>query len=32
MTGNGELALLYSDGSDTITGFDPNSQTVPITP
>jgi hypothetical protein len=32
MTGTGELALIYSDGTDTITGFDPNSQTVPITP
>jgi photosystem II stability/assembly factor-like uncharacterized protein len=32
MNGNGALALIYSDGNDTITGFDPNSQTVPITP
>jgi hypothetical protein len=28
----GELALLYTDGADTITGFDPNSQQVAITP
>jgi hypothetical protein len=32
MTGNGELALIYSDGNDNITGFDPNSIIVPITP
>jgi hypothetical protein len=30
--GNGALALLYSDGLDTVTGFDPSSQQVPITP
>jgi hypothetical protein len=31
--GNGELALIYSDGNDNIIGpFEPNSQTVPITP
>jgi hypothetical protein len=33
MTGNGALALIYSDGNnDNITGFDPNSIVVPITP
>jgi hypothetical protein len=32
MFGNGALALIYTDGNDTITGFDPNSRTVPITP
>jgi hypothetical protein len=32
LNGNGALALFYSDGSDTITGFDPGSQQVPITP
>jgi hypothetical protein len=32
MIGNGALALIYSDGNDSITGFDPNSQTVAITP
>jgi hypothetical protein len=32
LNGNGALALFYSDGSDTITGFDPNSQQVPIMP
>jgi hypothetical protein len=32
MTGAGALALIYTDGSDTISGFDPLSQTYPITP
>jgi hypothetical protein len=39
MNGNGELALIYSDGLDNFTlgppyppGFDPNSVVVPITP
>jgi hypothetical protein len=32
LTGPGELALIYSDGLDTISGFDPGSQTVTITP
>jgi hypothetical protein len=32
MTGLGELALIYTDGADTISGFDPNSQTYTITP
>jgi hypothetical protein len=32
MNGNGTLALIYSDGADNITGFDPNSIIVPITP
>jgi hypothetical protein len=32
MNGNGALALIYSDGADNITGFDPNSIIVPITP
>jgi hypothetical protein len=32
LIGNGALALLYTDGADAITGFDPGSQTVPITP
>jgi hypothetical protein len=30
--GSGALALLFSDGSDSISGFDPNSQVVAITP
>jgi len=30
--GNGALALIYSDGIDSISNFDPNSQTVAITP
>jgi hypothetical protein len=30
--GNGALALLYSDGLDSISGFDPASQTVTIAP
>jgi hypothetical protein len=32
INGDGALALIYSDGFDTINGFDPNSQTVPINP
>jgi hypothetical protein len=32
LTGNGALALLYTDGADNITGFDPSSQQVAITP
>jgi hypothetical protein len=32
VNGNGALALFYSDGSDTIAGFDPGSQQIPITP
>ena len=32
LTGLGALALLYTDGQDTIGGFDPNSQAVSITP
>jgi hypothetical protein len=32
MTGDGELALIYSDGSDTRSGFDPNSPIEPISP
>jgi hypothetical protein len=32
MNGVGELALIYTDGLDTISGFDPNSQTYTITP
>jgi hypothetical protein len=32
LTGNGALALFYTDGLDNITGFDPNSQQVPIAP
>ena len=32
MTGSNELALIYSDGSDTISGFDPSSQQVAISP
>ncbi len=32
MNGNGALALIYSDGNDNITGFDPNSTIVPINP
>jgi hypothetical protein len=28
----GTLALLFSDGLDTVGGFDPNSQVVPISP
>jgi hypothetical protein len=32
LTGPGELALIYTDGSDTISGLDPSSQQVAITP
>jgi hypothetical protein len=32
MIGNGELALLYSDGLDSISGFDPASLVIPIAP
>jgi hypothetical protein len=32
LTGYGALALLYTDGADAISGFDPGSQTVPIAP
>ena len=32
MNGNGALALIYTDGLDNIGNFDPNSQTVAITP
>jgi hypothetical protein len=32
MNGTGALALLYTDGLDNISGFDPGSQTVPIAP
>ena len=32
MNANGALALLYTDGLDAISGFDPGSQTVPIAP
>jgi hypothetical protein len=32
MTGMGELALIYTDGLDTIIGFDPGSQQYTITP
>jgi hypothetical protein len=32
MTGSNELALIYSDGLDTISGFNPSSQTVTISP
>jgi hypothetical protein len=32
MNGNGELALIFSDGQDTISGFDPNSIVFPIAP
>jgi hypothetical protein len=32
MTGIGELAPLDSDGRDVISGFDPTSQVVTITP
>jgi hypothetical protein len=30
--GNGALALFFTDGLDTITGFDPGSQQVPVAP
>jgi hypothetical protein len=32
LTGNGALALLFSDGFDGISGFDSNSQQVTIGP
>jgi hypothetical protein len=32
LTGNGALALLFSDGLDNISGFDANSLIVPVTP
>jgi hypothetical protein len=32
MMGSGELALIYTDGADTIIGFDPGSQLYPIAP
>jgi hypothetical protein len=32
LTGNGSLALFYTDGLDAITGFDPGSQQIPISP
>lgn len=32
LNGNGELALIFSDGFDSLAGFDPNSQTVAINP
>jgi hypothetical protein len=32
LTGTGALALLYSDGLDNLTGFDPNSIIIPIAP
>jgi Ca2+-binding RTX toxin-like protein len=32
LTGNGALALLYTDGLDTLSGFDPGSQQIVITP
>jgi hypothetical protein len=32
LNGNGALALFYTDGLDTINGFDPGSQPVTITP
>jgi hypothetical protein len=32
LSGNGPWALLFSDGLDSSTGFDPASQQVPITP
>jgi hypothetical protein len=32
INGNGALALIYTDGLDNISGFDPASQSVPITP
>jgi hypothetical protein len=32
LTGNGALALLYTDGLDALSGFDPGSQQVTITP
>jgi hypothetical protein len=32
LNGNGELAWVFTDGNDTINNFDPNSQSVTITP
>jgi hypothetical protein len=32
LAGRGGLGLLFTDGLDTISGFDPNSQQVAITP
>jgi hypothetical protein len=32
LTGNGALALIFTDGFDAISGFDPNAQQVTITP
>jgi hypothetical protein len=32
LVGEGELALLYTDGQDTMTGFDPRSQQIMIAP
>jgi hypothetical protein len=32
LTGNGELGLIYSDGLDNVSGFDPASQVIPINP
>jgi hypothetical protein len=32
LTGNGELGLIYTDGLDNISGFDPGSRVVPINP
>jgi hypothetical protein len=32
LQGSGALALIFSDGLDTIAGFDPASQQVPIAP
>jgi hypothetical protein len=32
MNGNGNLTLIYSDGTDSISGFDPNSPIIPIAP
>jgi hypothetical protein len=32
LVGRGGLALIFTDGFDTVSGFDPNSQMVTITP
>lgn len=32
LSGNGALGLLYTNGLDTIGGFDPNAQQIPISP
>jgi hypothetical protein len=32
LNGTGALALLYTDGADALSGFDPGSQAVPIAP